>query len=193
MPKMDRPRVIIAPADHAFGMARIFEIEGEATRPNLHVVRSAKEAFVIFGVEMEEAQFGPISGLPFTLVVQTRRPVADVPARCLRRSRDDPMSLVCPPRPTPAAHWCPISRTKRRASRGLEQAREIRHRSERGGRRARADFARARGTTSRAIAWTLDAILLTGGPADIGPSLFRAAKHPRPTRLTPIASAPTLR
>ena len=28
------------------------------------------------------------------------------------------------------------------------------------------------------IAWTLDAILLTGSPADIEPSLFRAAKHP---------------
>jgi hypothetical protein len=65
MPKMDRPRVIIAPADHAFGMARIFEIEGEVTRPNLHVVRSAKEAFAIFGVEMAEARFGPISGAAF--------------------------------------------------------------------------------------------------------------------------------
>ncbi|MGA8873379.1 MAG: hypothetical protein WB460_19695 [Candidatus Acidiferrales bacterium] len=62
MPKVDRPRVVIAPADHTFGMARIFEIEGEATRPNLHVVRSAKEAFAILGVEMEEAKFGPISG-----------------------------------------------------------------------------------------------------------------------------------
>ncbi len=62
MPKMDRPRVIIAPSDHTFGMARIFEVEGEATRPNLHVVRSMKEAWVILGIEMEEAKFGPISG-----------------------------------------------------------------------------------------------------------------------------------
>jgi hypothetical protein len=62
MPKMDRPRVVIAPSDHAFGMARIFAIEGEATRPNLHVVRSAREAWAILGVEMKEAQFGPISG-----------------------------------------------------------------------------------------------------------------------------------
>jgi hypothetical protein len=61
MPKMDRPRVVIAPSDHMFGMARIFEIEGETTRPNLHVVRSAREAWAIFGVEMEEAKFGPIS------------------------------------------------------------------------------------------------------------------------------------
>jgi len=65
MPKVDRPRVIIAPTDHAFGMARIFEIEGEVTRPNLHVVRSAKEAFAIFGVEMAEVRFGPISGAAF--------------------------------------------------------------------------------------------------------------------------------
>jgi hypothetical protein len=62
MPQRERPRVIIAPSDHAFGMARIFEIEGEATRPNLHVVRSVKEAWAIFGVEMEGAKFGSISG-----------------------------------------------------------------------------------------------------------------------------------
>jgi hypothetical protein len=42
-------------------MARIFEVEGEATRPNLHVVRSVKEAWAILGVEMEEAKFGSIS------------------------------------------------------------------------------------------------------------------------------------
>ena len=65
MPQMERPRVVIAPADHMFGMARVFEIEGEVTRPNLHVVRSVKDAFAILGMEMEEAKFGPISGLPF--------------------------------------------------------------------------------------------------------------------------------
>jgi hypothetical protein len=64
MPKMDRPRVIIAPSDHTFGMARVFEVEGEATRPSLHVVRSMKEAWAILGVEMEEAEFGPISRAP---------------------------------------------------------------------------------------------------------------------------------
>src|SRR5579862_4575092 len=62
MPKTDRPRVIVAPSDHTFGMARIFEIEGEATRPSLHVVRSLKEACAILGVEMADARFGPISG-----------------------------------------------------------------------------------------------------------------------------------
>jgi hypothetical protein len=62
MPKIDRPRVVIAPADLTFGMARIFEVEGEATRPSLHVVRSVREAWAILGVEMEDANFGPISG-----------------------------------------------------------------------------------------------------------------------------------
>jgi hypothetical protein len=61
MPKIDRPRVVVAPSDHMFGMARIFEIEGETTRPSLHVVRSVREAWAILGVEMEKAEFGPIS------------------------------------------------------------------------------------------------------------------------------------
>jgi hypothetical protein len=61
MPQVDRPRVVIAPSDHTFGMARIFEVEGEVTRPNLHVVRSVQEAFAILGVEMDETKFGPIS------------------------------------------------------------------------------------------------------------------------------------
>ena len=69
MPQMDRPRVVIAPSDLKFGMARIFAIEGEATRPNLHVVRSMREAWAILAVEMEEAKFGPISG---AASVQTR-------------------------------------------------------------------------------------------------------------------------
>jgi hypothetical protein len=65
MPKVDRPRVVVAPSDHTFGMARIFEVEGEATRPKFHVVRSVKEAWAILGVEMAEAKFGPISRVPF--------------------------------------------------------------------------------------------------------------------------------
>lgn len=65
MPKMDRPRVIIAPSDHTFGMSRIFEIEGETTRPNLHVVRSVTEAWAILGVEMEKAKFAPIPETAF--------------------------------------------------------------------------------------------------------------------------------
>jgi hypothetical protein len=65
MPKIERPRVVIAPSDHTFGMARIFAVEGEVTRPNLHVVRSTRQAWAILGVKMEEAKFGPIPETAF--------------------------------------------------------------------------------------------------------------------------------
>jgi hypothetical protein len=52
------PRFIIAGTPLIFGMARMFELAGQATRPNLHVVRSMKEACVIMGIP--EAKFGPI-------------------------------------------------------------------------------------------------------------------------------------
>lgn len=59
MPQQDRVRVIVAPSDDVFGMVRIFEIEGEATRPSLHVVRSAAEAWTIIGIQ--EPEFSSIS------------------------------------------------------------------------------------------------------------------------------------
>jgi hypothetical protein len=43
-------RCIIAPSPKIFGMARMFELQGQHTRPNLHVVRTAKEAWAILGV-----------------------------------------------------------------------------------------------------------------------------------------------
>jgi len=58
IPDMDLLRVIVAPASDVFGMARMFESHGEATRPNLHVVRSCKEALVIVGVQ--DPQFEPV-------------------------------------------------------------------------------------------------------------------------------------
>ena len=51
-------RVIIASSPDVFGMARIFESHGEASRPNLHVVRTSKEALAIVGVP--EPNFTPI-------------------------------------------------------------------------------------------------------------------------------------
>ncbi len=51
-------RVIVAPSPDVFGMARMFESHGEATRPNLHVVKTCKEAMVIVGVQ--EPNFEPI-------------------------------------------------------------------------------------------------------------------------------------
>jgi hypothetical protein len=52
------PRVIVASSDHVFGLARMFEAEAEVTRPNLHVVRTLREARAILGVE--ELHFEPI-------------------------------------------------------------------------------------------------------------------------------------
>jgi hypothetical protein len=51
MPRAERPRIVVAPQDEVFGLARLFEMAGEATRPNFHVVRSTREAWAILGVE----------------------------------------------------------------------------------------------------------------------------------------------
>jgi len=51
-------RFIIAPSALIYGLARMFELLGQETRPNLHVVRSAKEVWVILG--MEEPEFEPV-------------------------------------------------------------------------------------------------------------------------------------
>ena len=54
----DRLRCIIAPSAQVFGMARMFELEGESTRPNLHVVRTQEQALALLGVQ--EPQFEPV-------------------------------------------------------------------------------------------------------------------------------------
>jgi hypothetical protein len=54
----NRPRFIVAASAHIFGMARMFELQGQSTRPNLHVVRTANEVWVILGVQ--EPHFEPI-------------------------------------------------------------------------------------------------------------------------------------
>jgi len=51
MPDPTRVRVIVAPADHVFGLARVFQLVGEHTRPNLHVVRTLREAWAVLGVQ----------------------------------------------------------------------------------------------------------------------------------------------
>lgn len=58
IPDQDLLRVIVASSPDVYGMARMFESHGEATRPNLHVVRTYKEALVIVGVI--EPEFEPI-------------------------------------------------------------------------------------------------------------------------------------
>ena len=53
-----RGRCIIAPAAQTYGMARMFELQGQETRPNLHVVRTEREAWAILGVS--KPKFEPI-------------------------------------------------------------------------------------------------------------------------------------
>ena len=53
-----RPVVFVAPSPDLFGMARMFELEGAETRPNLHVVRTAEEAYKVLNVR--EPQFAPV-------------------------------------------------------------------------------------------------------------------------------------
>jgi hypothetical protein len=62
VPNPDIPRCIVAGSPAMFGMARMFEFEGESTRPNLHVVRSEREALAILGIK--KAHFGLIEPTP---------------------------------------------------------------------------------------------------------------------------------
>ncbi len=45
-----RPRVIVAPTAVAFGLARMFQMLGESTRPLLEVVRTMDEALAALGI-----------------------------------------------------------------------------------------------------------------------------------------------
>jgi hypothetical protein len=58
VPRIDHPRVILTASDRTFWAARMFEIEAEAIRPNLHVVRTWNEAGAILGVR--KFHFEPI-------------------------------------------------------------------------------------------------------------------------------------
>ncbi len=46
-----RPRVVVAPQTHAYGLFRMFQIAGEPTRPLLTVVHTMDEAFAALGVQ----------------------------------------------------------------------------------------------------------------------------------------------
>ena len=59
MPRKERPRIVVAPRDDIFALARVFAAEAEATRPNFHVVRSAQQAWAILGVAEPEFQTIP--------------------------------------------------------------------------------------------------------------------------------------
>lgn len=58
MPDPKAPRFVVAPADHVFAMSRLFEMEGERTRPSLRVVRTIEEAYEALGIR--EAKFNPV-------------------------------------------------------------------------------------------------------------------------------------
>ncbi|MGH9496966.1 MAG: hypothetical protein ACRD3B_18360 [Candidatus Sulfotelmatobacter sp.] len=54
----DLRRIVIAPSPGVYGMMRMFEMEGEATRPGLQVFRSEREAWAILAVR--NPQFKPL-------------------------------------------------------------------------------------------------------------------------------------
>jgi|SRR5580700_5365279 hypothetical protein len=58
IPEPASPRFIIAPSNQVFGIARMFELQGQDARPNLHVVRSVKEILAILGIR--NTRFEPI-------------------------------------------------------------------------------------------------------------------------------------
>jgi len=52
-------RVFVAPRDELYGMARMFQILGDKTRPDLHVVRTLEDAYRLLKIEAPE--FVPVS------------------------------------------------------------------------------------------------------------------------------------
>jgi hypothetical protein len=58
MPDPSRPVIFVAPTPDLFGMARMFELQGAESRPNLQVVHTPEEAYRILNVR--DPQFAPI-------------------------------------------------------------------------------------------------------------------------------------
>jgi hypothetical protein len=58
MPDASRPRFIVTPQVHAFGLARMFQLMGEDARPKLKVVRSLDEA--LQALHIKSPQFEPL-------------------------------------------------------------------------------------------------------------------------------------
>ena len=54
----DLRRVVIAPSPAVYGMMRMFELEAEEVRPDIHVVRNEQQAWAILGVK--NPQFEPL-------------------------------------------------------------------------------------------------------------------------------------
>jgi len=54
--------VFVASRDYVYGLARMFQMLGEHSRPNLRVVRTLDEAYRLLG--LETPKFGPVSWKP---------------------------------------------------------------------------------------------------------------------------------
>jgi len=63
-----RPRFLVVPSTHMYGLARMFQQCGSEERPELHIVRSVDEAYTFLGVP--EPQFEPVAGGP---AIRSRR------------------------------------------------------------------------------------------------------------------------
>lgn len=46
-----RPKFIVAPTDHLYGMSRMYQLIGERTRPRLQVVRSLDEVYLALKIK----------------------------------------------------------------------------------------------------------------------------------------------
>lgn len=57
----ENPRLVVAAAPHIYGLARMFQSEGEPSRPNLHVVTTLAEAFAHLKVENPQFERVPIA------------------------------------------------------------------------------------------------------------------------------------
>jgi hypothetical protein len=51
-------RVLVTPTDVVYGTARMFQVLGEKTRPELHVVRTLEAAYKL--LQLESPEFGPV-------------------------------------------------------------------------------------------------------------------------------------
>jgi len=51
-------RVFVTPTDVVYGTARMFQVLGEKTRPELHVVRTLEAAYKL--LQLESPEFGPV-------------------------------------------------------------------------------------------------------------------------------------
>lgn len=58
VPDASKIRIIVAPTPKLYGLASMFAMHGEDTRPNLHIVRTLEHAYVILGII--NPQFEPL-------------------------------------------------------------------------------------------------------------------------------------